>query len=216
MAIRIPKEFISGFETLKDLNLDQVEEISKFLATIPYGTGTKDFKERLNDNFPKIDSKSLSNTIYSLGSILLNFNETIEEIAKMLTESLKEDIENIEENNLQEKITLILNQSTNLKHTFKAYNLISDNDITYSKGRVFSDIRLLFSDDLKEENGDKKAVIIHKLKIEAEQDNTLKNFYFSMDSSDLLKMKELISRALDKDQKIRSDYPNIDFIKITD
>ncbi len=216
MAIRIPKEFISGFEILKELDLDQVKEISTFLGTIPYGTGTKEFNRRFNENFPEIDTPSLSNTIYSLGSILLNFEESVEEIAIMLTDSLKEDIDNVEEGDLEEKITLILHNSTNLKDTFKAYNLISDNDITYSKGRVYSDIRLLFSDDLSVNQSNKKAVIIHKLKIEAEQNYSPKNFYFSMDSSDLLKLKELINRALDKDEKIRSDNSNIDFIKITD
>ena len=216
MAIRIPKEFISGFEKLKELSLEQVDEISIFLNKIPYGTGTKHFEKLLIERFPDINIFPLSNTIYSLGSILLNFDESIEEISVMLADSLKNDIENVEEGKLEEKINLILKNSKNLKDTFKAYNLISDNNITYSKSRIYSDIRLLFNENLSINQSDKKAVIIHKFKIEAEKNNALKYFYFSMDSNDLSKLKEQINRALDKDKKIRSDHSDIDFIKITE
>lgn len=216
MAIAIPKEFISGFEKLKNLSVAQVDEISTYIHKIPYGTGTKQFEKQLEEKFPDIDTHYLSNTIYSLGSVLNKFDESIEEISIMLTDSLKEEIENVEEGKLEEKINLVLKNLGNLKDTFKAYNLISDNDITYLKSRIYSDIRLLFNEDLSIDHSDKKAVIIHKFKIEAEKNNASKYFYFSMDSNDLLKLKGQINRALKKDEKIRTDHSDVNFIKTTE
>ena len=212
MSLKIPKEFISGFKKLNDLSIEDVNRIASFISTIPSGTGPKEFISLLSTKFTIDGLSELSSTIYSLGSILLNFDESVEEISKMLNkaiiETIEKDIAKDKPNNLEEKLFVILSNADNLKFTFKALNLISDNDIIYRNGRIFSDIRLLFNENIKENKNNRKAVIIHRLKIESNKNDEDKDYYFSLDSNDLHKMKELINRAIMKDKQIKSDYSN--------
>jgi len=219
MKLKIPKEFVSGFEVLINLSLEDVKKIASYISTIPSGCGPKEFISLLSTKFKIQNLNKLSSTIYSFGSILFNFNESNEDISKMLNdaliEALKKNKDDRELDNQKEKLLIILNNSDNLKFTFKAIDLIADNDINYTNSRVFSDIRLLFDEDIKE-NNNRKAVIIHKLKIESNKNGDSKDYYFSLDSNDLQKMKELINRAIIKDKQIKSDYSNIEFIELTD
>lgn len=216
MSISIPEEFISGFEILIDLPLYEVKEIANSLNEIPAGTGPKEFKEKLSSKFEKIDLSQLSPTIYSLGSILLNFSKSNEELSTMLKNSLEESLDRELDEELREKIFLILNKGENLKYTFKAFDLVSDNDSTYRSGKVYSDVRLLFDDSIRTNKENRKAVIIHNLKVEVSKDGGNESHFISLDSNDLNKLKELINRAISKEEQIRSDYSNINFIEITD
>lgn len=216
MSIRIPEEFISGFEILIELSLQEVMEIADYLEEIPAGTGPKEFNENLSTKFDNSDLSQLSPTIYSLGSILLNFSKPKEELATLLKKSLEESLEKELNEELKEKILLILNKGENLKYTFKAFDLVSDNDSTYRSGKIYSDIRLLFDETIKTNRESRKAVIIHNLKVEISKDSGNESHFISLDSKDLIKLKEIVTRAISKEEQIRSDYSNIDFIEITD
>lgn len=221
MSWKIPHDFISGFEDLVNLTLDEVKEIASFISTIPSGTGPEKFESLLSSSFTDLDLSELSPMIFSFGNILLNIeDDSIESISQMLAKDLQNssdiDKEKIEEKHLEEKLNIIFQSANNLKSTYKAIDLIYDNDIIYKKGRIFSDIRLLFDDDIKVSSEDREAVIIHRLKLESSKNDEDRNYYFSLDSSDLVKMKELLERAIIKEEKIKSDYPNIKFIEITD
>lgn len=221
MSWKIPHDFISGFIDLVNMPIDEVKEIASFIRTIPPGTGPEKFESLLNLSFPDLDLSELSPMIFSFGNILLNIeDDSIESISQMLSKDLinssEINQEEIEEKHLEDKLIILFQSSNNLKFTYKAIDLISDNDIIYKKGRIFSDVRLLFDDDIENTSEDRKAVIIHRLKLESSKNNEDRNYYFSLDSLDLFKMKELIERAIIKEEKIKYDYPNIKFIEITD
>lgn len=216
MSIRIPEEFISGFEVLIDLSLLDVKKISNSLEEIPAGTGPKAFKEKLSSKFKDIDFDQLSPTIYSLGSILLIFSKSKKELSTILKKSLEESLGKKLNEELKEKIHLILNKGENLKYTFKAFDLISDNDSTYRSGKIYSDVRFLFDKSIKTNKENRRAVIIHKLKMGIERNGENKSHFISLDSNDLIKLRELVNRAINKEEQIRFDYSNINFIEITD
>ncbi|QXP56216.1 hypothetical protein H0I25_00030 [Cellulophaga sp. HaHa_2_95] len=216
MSLRIPDSFIRGFEILLKLSMDEVKEIGSIISQIPYGLGQDGFSAFFKSKYNKTEDFQLSSTIYSFGNLLFYSKKSKEEIAKNLSDSffVNNDLE--KDNDLEAKIFIILNNSQNLKQTFKAADLISDNDVIFSDGKVFSDIRLLFEDNVELYSERRKAVIIHRLKLESSKNGSNENFYFSLDSNDLVKLKEIISRAILKDSQIKNDYLNIEFIDITD
>lgn len=220
MSLRIPNDFVSGFEDLINLSIDKVKEIATVISTIPPGTGPGNFESSLCSSFSEFDVSKLSSVIFSFGNILLGSEESNEVLSKMLCKALlknsKFDEEQIKKSRLEEKLNIILQNADNIKSTYKAIDLMSDNHINYKKGRVFSDIRLLFEDDFDANIENRKAVVIHRLKLECNKDDEDRSYYFSLDSKDLIKMKELIDRAIIKEEKIKSDYSNIEFIEITD
>ena len=219
--LNIPKNLIPGFKALVNLSMSEVEAVAGFSSEIPSGTGPNDFHNKLKNQFDIENISLISNTIFSLGGLLLKkYNNGIEDIINELITSLNEKIEKPltekEIENLKQKLTILLTNSENLKSTFKALNLLSENDIVYRDSRIITDIRLVFNDDLIESN-DRKALIIHRLRIEAYKNETLNNFYFSLDSKDLSKLKDLIDRALNKEKEIKNSYSeNIYFINPTE
>lgn len=216
MSFRIPNNFISGFEILHELSIDDVKELASIIAQIPQGIGPRNFNSFLKSKFDKIQLTELSSTIYSFGNLLLTSKKSKEEIAQGLSNSFFDEMNIDSDNSLQDKILIILDSADNLKQTFKAIDLISDNDIIFSKGRIFSDIRLLFEDSIESYSTNRKAVIIHRLKLESSKNGNNKDYYFALDSNDLVEMKDLIDRAILKDNQIKSDYSNIEFLDITD
>lgn len=216
MSFRIPNNFVAGFEILHELSIDDVNEIASIIHHVPPGIGPRSFNSFLKSKFDKIQVSELSSTIYSFGNLLLNSKKSKEEIAQGLSNSFFDEIDIENDNMLQDKILVILNSAENLKQTFKAIDLISDNDIIFSNGRIFSDIRLLFEESIDSYSTKRKAVIIHRLKLESNKNGDNKDYYFALDSSDLVKMKDLIDRAILKDSQIKNDYSNIEFLDITD
>jgi len=217
MGVRIPNELISGFETIISLPINDIKKISSFLYTLKTGTGINDFKNKLNSEFVFPNKSGLSDTLYSLGSILLNFDESIEEISEMLLEAIEKSVEyEYDSSDLKKKLSLLLKNAGNLKSTFKAHELLTENNINYRDSRIFSDIRLLFNNDIYSKKNIRDAIIIHRLKIETNRNGTDENFYVSLDSNDLIKFKELINRAITKDEQIKADYSYIKFIELTD
>lgn len=222
MSWKIPHDFITGFVDLVSLSLEEVKEIATFISAIPTGTGPEKFESLLNSNFSSLNLAEISPMIFSFGNILLNVedDDTIESISEMLAKDLLNNSEitkeEIEEKHLEDKLIILFQSANNIKCTYKAFDLISENDNIYKKGRIFSDIRLLFDDNIQVNSEDRKAVIIHRLKLESSKNDEDRNYYFSLDSLDLFRMKELIERAIVKEEKIKSDYPNIKFIEITD
>lgn len=218
MGFSIPREFISGFEVLINLPLNEVKKIASFISTIPPGSGPKKFNTLLKSNFEIDGVSKLSSTIYSLGNLVLNAEESLEDLSNDLSIAINSSLETklsddkVEE--LKSKILFLVSDNENLKFTFKALNLLSENDIIYRKGRVITDIRLLFNEDINENN--RKAVIIHRLKIESSKNNKIQDFYFSLDSKDLKEVRELINRALLKEEQVKANYNNINFIDITE
>lgn len=220
--LNIPKNLISGFRALVDLPINEVKVIAEFLPKIPLGTGPNDFHNKLQGQFDIENISIISNTIFSLGNLLLKKdNNGIENIANdlitSLTKKVKSPLEQNEIDDLKQKLYIILYNSENLKSTFKALSLLSENDIVYRDSRIITDMRLLFDDDNLSESNNRKALIIHRLRIEAYKNETFKNFYISLDSKDLSKLKESIDRALDKEQEIKNSYSeNIYFINPTE
>lgn len=215
---QIPENHIEGFEALSKLSFDQVKHLSSILCELPVGTGPKNFQEKLVAKAPFKGTRIIANVLFSLGGLLTSEEESIGQLAKDLTssynESRHEALSKVEETELEEKLKTIFSDCKNLKLTFKALTLQGDNDQIYRDARILSDIRLVFDENIEESN--RNAVIIHRLKIEYTQGSDRKVFYTSLDALDLKKLKEQVERALEKEKLIKSSYPNISFIEVSE
>jgi hypothetical protein len=84
----------------------------------------------------------------------------------------------------------------------KASDLLTDHEHVYSDARVFTDIRSIFPEDPKEEPSG--AVIVEMLKIQHFTNGQQESFYVALDLADLLDLKQVIERALQKTESVKA------------
>lgn len=213
----IPEKYISSFSFLKDVEEEKFESLIKCLTKVPVGTGPEGFHSTLSTLLG--DAPPLfSEAIFSFGKLLSNKeNDSIQDIGKALflaySHVVKPALES-EQIKLEHRLVEVLNSLKNTRTTFKAIDLLGENDKTFRESRIVSDIRLIFNNDVHSE--ERNAVIIHKLRVEYLQSGKIEEQYFSLDNKDLIKLKEKIDRALEKERVIRKDFEFCKFIDLTD
>lgn len=213
---RIPEQFISGFKELSSLKKDLTYKISDILKKLDIGDGPETLAKKLSDikDLSKLDLSLISFTIFSL--ISLAQKENIEHLVNDLTQaySLKnKEAKKDKITNLKNNLITILNSIDKINLTFKAIELQSEYDKIFTDCRVISDIRLIFLDKLDE--SPKQALVIHNLKMEYQQDEKIKESFFALDLDDLMKLKEQIERAIEKEKIIKGKInQEINFIEI--
>ncbi len=222
VRFQIPKAFLPGFEILLTLTPTERQSIGDFLRRVPIGTGPQTFVKIFAENIQIKDrnSSDIASTIYSLGS----FKQTAEkfseeEIIEGLISSFYIQTKRATNEEELPKFKLLFQElfdaSTSLNNTFKAFQLLSEQDNVFRIGHIISDIRLLFKDDLKDRN--RYGIVKHQLRVEAESDGTQSDYFFSLTRADLEKLKEQILRAIEKEDLIRNDYESsIAFISVTE
>lgn len=211
----IPERYKAGFNDLQKIDEDNFNKLIEVLKTIPAGHGITKFEEAINAEV-KI-SPILLKTIFSFGNLLNYQSGPVEQIAIDLAKSYEESLEEEKQDDipkLSKRLHILLDNCANLKDTFKAITLLTENNNVFRGAKVISDIRLIFKDDLN--LGERSAVIIHKLKVDYREDNMTKDVYFSLDSQDLEDLLKQITRAQEKEKILRQDYKNLNFLSITE
>jgi hypothetical protein len=169
---------------------------------------SKTFRESLKKEIKITKIDELTSTLYSLGGPLVLDDSNLKQLSANLTDSLKElskkKLTSKMLNKFQQRLNILFANCENLKITFKAFSLCYENDKVYKQGRIFTDIRIIFNTDLKD--AQRNAVILHQLKIEFEKNEEQNNMFLSLDSDDLLNLREQIERALEKEKQIKNSY----------
>jgi hypothetical protein len=219
LSIQIPKFFLPGFKQLSNRTTEQVQKIAAFLEKVPIGTGAETFEKLFIDNFQEWGNAGIASTIFSLASFTnsdvnkLDHQQLAEKLAHSYVEQSDEKGRDVLETLIANLITL-LNSIGQLSATFKVFSLLSENGKTFKSSHIVTDIRLVFSENL--ENKNRHALLIHHLKISAEVNDETKEYFFSLDTADLRKLKEQIERAEKKDHIIREQYGDMSFITVTE
>lgn len=100
---------------------------------------------------------------------------------------------------LSRRITSLLS-THKVQVAAKAYSLANADAAPFIEARIITDIRPIFSDN-DDGLGLSGSVIIHQLRIEV--DGYEANQHSALSTSDLLKLKRVVDRALEKDRSLR-------------
>lgn len=212
----IPEKFKEGFEDLITFKEELFDKLVRFFSEVKIGTGPVEFSKELKEHFPNQANLNLSQVLYSFGSLLNNKAEISNiELAKELTEAFNElSSEKINNDLLNARLCSLFQASNNLKITVKALELLKENDNVYTDSRILSDVRMIFNEDLTEDNN--CALIMHNLRLNYLSNNEEKEFYISLDLNDLKKLQKTINRAIEKDETIKNINNNLQFIYINE
>lgn len=214
----IPINIRDGFHKIASLSPLEASIISNSLSSAKVGgTYRKIFEENKESLsfIPEEDFKRLLTAILSLTKIFIESKDTIDVFSKVFADSYL-DVTNDKElaKSLNENLNIILPAINTIKVTQKARELQVENKNNFSEARIISDIRMVFDDD----DMDKKhqyAVIVHHLKfIYFSSENKNKEFYISLDISDLKELQDIVNRAIKKEASIKSKNHDLEFIDL--
>lgn len=204
----IPDVFKKGFQYLIELDKDSIKQVGARMSEFPVGKNPHDFYEFMKSlRIAHIDE--ISKTIFSFANLLLDKKGSHRAIAEGLLNAYKvdagEDDQLAERNDeIIESLTYIFEQSKSIKLSYKGLSLLLDVPAIYRTSSIITDIRLIFNEDIEEQN--RTAVITQQLKVVYSDSSSEKTFYLSLDKMDLEELKEQIERALQKEAIMRKDY----------
>ena len=100
-----------------------------------------------------------------------------------------------------------------LQGAIKALDIITEHQKVFTGARILTDIRPVFTEDVKKTP--LAAVIVHNLKLEYFESDENHELFIALDHDDLTKLIESLQRALEKDSTLRrllanSRLPHID------
>lgn len=215
--LQIPEPVLPTFELLTRLPMEDAEKIGSLVKQFQAGGSFENFQKIFSESEFSKEAPELAEAIFSFGGLFVSQREKdsgalAEALSKAFAKKKKEEINEKSVENLQKNLTIILENSENLKKTFKAFYLLKENMHLYQMGSVITDTRLLFNDEL--DDLPSCGVILHQLKIDYMEDDEQKSFFVTLDKEDITKLSEVLKRALKKEEVIKKKQTNIEFITL--
>lgn len=215
----IPERFIPGFNEISSLNSENLQAIISIVESLKVGDGPEYLSTALSENklLNGLDVYEISITLFSLVNLI--FEDGVEDVEGLLEDLIAsyKEMDHVPRkrpgqlNALKQNLFALLSNGSTLNLTVKAIRLNVEFDKTYSKSRIFTDIRVVFDSDI---NGDSQAaILVHNLQLEYKENETSKQLYITLDSDDLKSLKEQIDRAIVKESSLRK-IDKISFIEI--
>lgn len=212
MAIfHIPSRHIAVFDIISTLSRAEAETFAQTLNQVPIGYGPEHAAEYVVDTLGKDPSdlssfESIASVIYSMLHLAFSEKLELDEIiadAVAVYESEREGLSEEKKELLIENLRSLAGTNKVAKFTVKALSLQIENERRFSSAKILSDVRIVFDDDLNNENPN--AIINHILRLRYIEDDERKNMFIALDTDDLSDLRDVINRAIEKDDILRNN-----------
>lgn len=203
----IPADFLPGFTAILELEDTSWQRIVQCIPQIEEGAGPKTIENQLRQSVDNLGDTILPLTIFSLGSLLKDNRGKEEQIAEDLVEAYKQADTHIDadaEQKLLNRLSDLLKSLHAVAVTYKALQLMEEAQQVFAYGRIITDIRLVFNDEVADQK--RHALVVHNCRIETREGRQKKDLFFSCTKNDLLDIRNQIERALQKEETLRKDY----------
>lgn len=207
MAILVIPEFIKvGLLSISSLTDEQFQELCSVLENLPLRIreGTIfDYSELDIRSIPPSEVSSIQDALFPIYIAQGTTDRAASTYVSDIVETLQEDETTPEDAiaRLRERLTHLLGLERP-KLIAKANDVLTGQKPTYSAGRVFTDIRSVFADDL--EQSPQAAVIVHMLRLTYYKDRIPREFVIALDVKDVQRLIDTLERAKKKAETIRS------------
>ncbi len=216
--IYIPEEVFPGFIEISKLPPAKAERFASFLRTVNIGINLEKFLDEIDDYlFSELkikSSKRIVETLISFSDLIEKTNFNAESTASALAESFRELYqENLNPKDFKSLVSnlfLILSNSENLKLTFNAIELAYESENVFRSSKVITDIRLIFNEEISAK--ERHSIILHRLHINFRKNKKPDDIFLTMDLNDLQDLRDVIDRAIKKEEVIREDYEHLKFV----
>lgn len=208
-SIRIPKSSYSAIQNLTHLSAVDFDDFLKALSSSRPTLKSDNFRRQVASNLPNIDQstiESIVDELFAMDHLRDDLDTTGEQLSKLISEAAMEvqaeefPFKETDRDILQVRLAKIFELRQAVSLSSKAQDLLTDQDRVFFTARILTDVRPIFNAP-----GDsiEAAVIIHNLRIHYGQDGDHKDFYVSMDTSDIQSLREVLDRADEKARCLR-------------
>jgi hypothetical protein len=194
---------------LVELSEAHFNELQSILAQTPAALSYSDYASRVASRLETVN-KSLAQAIIEellgmLGAVQ-DSGRTSDEFAKEVADAALEASSpqfpfNAEKRDILVRRLEDLFGTNGLQITAKVRDVLSDADKVFQGARVLTDLRPVFD---QEANEIRSAVVIHNLRIRYFENGDLRDFYVSLEASDVELLLDALRRALKKGALIES------------
>lgn len=217
-TLNIPDTHKQGFKYFIGLKNNIRIELIKKIENATVGLSpirlSKEISGKLNIEKSKLDA--IIPLIFSLFSAKESLGMDVDSFTDEIVEALErtDEVKLKPTKNLKQQLIELLSTKDSFYFTFKAINLAEEREKLLYNTNILTDIRPVFGEghDYKI----KCSLIIHNLKIEFLEHSERKEIYLALDSEDLKKLKDNLTRAEEKEKAIREQFKtsNVSFLDI--
>lgn len=207
IQLRIPQQYEKGYAKIDSLSDEAVQELLEALKNIP---GT--FNEsRLSVavaqmvNIPDSDVEEIVAALLSLYSYRDYSQAAVSEVAEGIAQAMlgiESQSLRLSPDDFQNRLAALLDIEL-LETAVRAAVLSSENQHSMMDTRVITDVRPVF-DTQNPESAPTGAVILHTLKINYQGDSGPKDFFVTLDASDVRRLSDQLERATSKAKSLKS------------
>ncbi len=206
LKIRIPKSKLEAFQSFCKLSLNErnqiIDKINFISPESPMDIVDEIAKETA------LNQGQIREILDFLGHFYINyyaFHLTKEDfLENIISSSLKYyDMDLKIDENIKESLKKVLEMENSLGILSKLTALSRDNPHLFALSRIITDLRHIYYNNPSKPP--EYAFVKHSMIIEyLDNDNILKDIVITMSYDDLLQLKEVVDRAIDKEQTIRN------------
>ncbi|HEC37388.1 hypothetical protein LCGC14_0594760 [marine sediment metagenome] len=202
------KEFTLLSKKQKDIYLKLTDSISPELTK----NEIKDLTKLSDEEFDKFFGYLIF--IISLYLNFYRFNKPLSIfINEVIMDSAKNhDIKLESEEKVRELIEIVIKMDKNIGILSKSINLSTDNQNIFFDARILTNVRHLFYNDI--EKFPNYVLIQHLFRLSYVKNATPKDMFFNLNYAQLLELKDIIDRAIIKENTIKKTYKEKEIITL--
>ncbi len=203
MPVDPSPNIIDAAEVIGDLSNEQCARLASAIEQTQPALDLSEFASAVA-SIAEIDEESVRKVVLGVATILPIAPDITEDVSKYIANVyLSDDAELEKHESLSKCLHRILLCGRTLGITSKAHNVMWGTGHTYFNARTLSQIRPIFYDADPEE-APEHAVIVHELRINYRTNDYTTDFVVSMDRQQIRSLIQVLGRAVDKEQAIRS------------
>jgi hypothetical protein len=208
---RIPEQYASGLATIRQLDDAAMEQFLSVLSKAAPSLNTSALASAVSSSvksIPQEDIEEMLVAVVSLYGVLdqsdLSMESFTDEFCQAMAESKRKNLNfdgEADRKRFRDRLTQLLSVDS-FSIASKALSLKQEYEHYFCSGRILSDARPVYGDDLV--TGPLAALIVHTLRLAYHEVDGIKEIYIAFDDSQLRELRDLLDRAELKSKNIRA------------
>lgn len=207
--LRIPEPYVPGLTAVAALDSQVADELFAAVQTVPHLLTTSRLVEHVSDRVPALENaEDVLDALLSLTTLLPESGDGISELARDVAESPDLDLDETTRAGLVRRLEGLLGVDSFVLAA-RASEIVTEFPKVFHDARILTDLRPVFGPDPT--SGPQAALLVATLKLEYHPaDGPVSAEFFALDYSDLLRLREIVDRAIAKHTSLRGVIDRMD------
>ncbi|HEX5851763.1 MAG TPA: hypothetical protein VFY36_01605 [Solirubrobacteraceae bacterium] len=207
--LRIPEPYVPGLTAVAALDPKVADELLAAVQTVPHLLTTSRLVEHVRDKVPALDkAEDVLDALLSLTTLLPEGGDGVSELARDVAESPDLDLDEAARHELVQRLEGLLGVDSFVLAA-RASEIVTEFPKVFHEARILTDLRPVFGPDPT--RGPQAALLVATLKLEYHlADGPVDVDFFALDYSDLLRLREIVDRAIAKHTSLRGLIDKMD------